>query len=85
MSYITDVDYDIIMHPEKFKFDDYKVIDIENAGAGSLCAILSSHLRLSHGDYNDPLFRNTEDVRAAYREVKACPNVDVEDFIRNYS
>jgi hypothetical protein len=83
--YISSFQLDVIMHAESYKLDNFKTIDIDRAGAGTLCATLTSHLRLSHGDYNETIFRNTDDVSAAYRRIESRPDTDVEDFIRNFT
>ena len=83
--FISSVEFEIIMNPDKFKYDDFKTIDIETTGAGTLCATLTSHLRLSHGDYGEVVFRNGHDVATAFRKIQSCSDVDVEEFIRNFS
>jgi hypothetical protein len=80
-SYITAEEYEIIVDPEKWRFDDVKTIDIHSTGAGTLCSILSAHLRRSHGDYNDIIFGNADEVSWAFRQVKSCKDVDIDDFI----
>ncbi len=84
-NWVSDVDHDIMMNIEKYKFDDYKTLDIETVSAGTLCATLTAHLRLSHGDYNGTLFRNVDDVTSAYGNIKPCLDTDVDEFIRTHS
>ena len=83
--YVSSLEFDVIMHADLYNFNDFKTVDIERVGAGSLCAILTAHMRLSLGDYKETLFRNVGDVSAAFRRIESRADTDVEDFIRNFS
>ena len=83
--YISSLEHDVIMHADLYNFNHFKTVDIESVGAGTLCATLSAHMRISHGDYKETIFRNVGDVSAAYRRIESRPDTDVEDFIRNFT